>query len=189
MFTRLVKTTLLFSFLRDLKQKDFIVYLFVMVCILVQLIVTVIKLNVTPFFLFGMYSEKFVASDTFSITKVLVNDKAITAYNTPLREQYLVETNAMNYIGMKRNNYTDVLKTRIEQRYPVIYKSALYPFLAQRIYNTQADQNNFKSWLKSKCLKMAGMDSGTVKIVETTYFLNRATLHLNPIRHETLEVL
>ncbi|HMF70125.1 MAG TPA: hypothetical protein VK616_01550 [Flavitalea sp.] len=180
---------LLFAFLHELKQKDHKAYLLILICILIQVALTFIKLEVTPFFLFGMYSEKIAATDTFSIIRVLVNDKPIDSYNPPLREKHLLETNAANYVEMKRNNHTDILKIRIESRYAVIYNSAFYPYLAGHIYNTPMAQNNFKGWLKQKCLKIASIDDGVVKIVETTYLLNRTTLYLNPIRHETLDVL
>jgi hypothetical protein len=188
MFRTSTKRLLFFSFLHDLKKKDPKVFLVVIICVVLQLFLTFIKLEVTPFFLFGMYSEKFVATDTFSKITLLVNEKPIEFYKPPLRERNLLETNTINYVEMKRNNDTDILKTRIESRYAIIYESVLYPFFARHIYNTGVTQEQFKVWLKKKCLKIAGIDNGVVKIVEMTYVLDRATIHLNLTKNETLEV-
>ncbi|MHA4845957.1 hypothetical protein ACX0G7_17405 [Flavitalea antarctica] len=189
MFRTAAKRVLFLSFLHALKKRDFKAFVFVIVCILFQLFFTFVKLEFTPFFLFGMYSEQFTGSDTLSKIVLLVNDKPIEFYKPTPGEKSLLETNTINYVDMKRNNNTDLLKTRIESRYPFIYESVLYPYFAQRIYNTPQTQQQFKDWLKKKCSRLAGSEKVVVRIIELTYVLNRATIDPNLTKNETLEVL
>ncbi|HTE23388.1 hypothetical protein [Flavitalea sp.] len=188
MFRTSKKRMLLFSFLVGLKRTDPKAFLLVVICITIQLFFTFIKLEATPFVLFGMFSEKVMASDTFSTIQVLINDRTLESYNPPFRETQLLEINAGNYIGMKRNNQNDILKTRVETGYPFIYNSVFYPFVARQVYNTPKAQNDFKAWFKEKCNHIADIDNAVVKIVETKYLLNRTTLYPSPLKHEILEV-
>jgi|GEM_PF-2329374 len=180
---------LIITFLQRLKQTDYKVYFFVLGFIFIQLFLTFLKLEVTPFFLYGMYSEKIAVSDTFSEISITVNDKTLESYNSPMRERYLLETNMVNYEEMKTNNHVDILKSRIEKRYPFIYNSALYPFIKEKIYNSSQSQEQYKTWLRRKCLKIANITDGEVKVIRTTYLINKTTLQLNAIKHETLEYL
>jgi hypothetical protein len=154
----------------------------------VQVFLTFIKLEVTPFFLFGMYSQKINATDTLSAMQVLVNDEPLVKHNPPFREKELVMTNAENYIRMVRNNGRDIVETRVEQKYPTIKRSYWYSSIAVRIFNTPEAIERFKPWFRAKCLKIAGMSDGTVRIVEATYVLNRKTMQLTLIKNETLEI-
>ena len=164
-------------------------YIVIMACILIQVLLTLVKLEATPFLLYGMFSEKLVATDTISSINIQINEKPLTAYGLSLREQQLLETTVGNYVQMKQNHNTDPLKTRIESRYPVIYNSAVYPWLSQRIYNSTDDQQLFKKWLKQKCVEVAKSENAVVRVVRSTYFIERPSLQPTVIRHETIELL
>lgn len=179
---------LLFSFLDEIKRNDFKAYLVIISCILFQLVLTFTKLKFTPFFLFGMFSEKVGHSDTISKLVILIDDRPIGSYKPPFAESDLLQTNAVNYINMKRNNNIDILRTRIESRYPVLYNSKYYPFFARRIYNTPEDLYHFKNWFKEKCFRVAGINSGTVKLIEKTYQVNPTTFYPTLIKNETLAI-
>ena len=180
---------LLIAFLHRLKTDDPRLFIFVIAAIFLQLFLTFAKLAATPFFLYGMYSEKTPATDTFFITEIWINDKPLESYYSPLRERYLLESTAGNFEKIKNNNYTDPLKTRIESSYPFVYRSALYPFFSQRIYNSRASIDSYPGWFKKKCLEIAGVGDGNVKIIRTTLLLDKNTLQLNPVKNETLEDL
>ncbi|MBA4168700.1 MAG: hypothetical protein H0X41_14335 [Chitinophagaceae bacterium] len=110
---------LLISFLQQLRRTDTGVFVFAILFMFIQLFLTFLKLEATPFFLYGMYSENFSVTDTFSTLKITVNDKPIEYYHSPFRERAMLEETALNYEGMKNNQYTDPLKTRIKSRYPL----------------------------------------------------------------------
>ncbi|RYG05996.1 MAG: hypothetical protein EOO02_02065 [Chitinophagaceae bacterium] len=180
---------LLFAFLRRQRHYDRKLYVVVIVCMAVQLLLTLIKAEATPFLLYGMFSEKQVVTDTITSVSIRINNKPLAFYNMALREQQLLETTAGNYVQMKDNNNTDLLRTKIESRYPLIYNAGIYPWLSHRIYNTGEDQLLFKSWLKQKCLNVANAKQALVHIVRTSYLLARPSLEPTVIRHEIVEVL
>jgi hypothetical protein len=182
------RSILLFAFLRDIKQRDRKAFVVITICMVVQLLLTFVKLEVTPFFLFGMYSEKMVATDTISPMKLLFNGQPLDQFNIPQREKDLLESTATNYIDIRLNNNTDVVRTRIETRYPLIYTSVLYPFFANRIYNTGVDIEGYKNWLRGKHREITGNDSGNIKIIKTAYLLNGNSLKPTVIANEILDV-
>jgi hypothetical protein len=134
-----------------------------------------------------MYSEKTAATDTFAVATILINGKSIDKYSVSFREKSLLETNLENYEIIKKNNYEDPVKTRIDARYPLIYKSFLYPLISKHIYNTPNAQMKFRTWFKQKCLSVTGADTGEVKIWQTTFYLDRKNISFKQIKNELLE--
>jgi hypothetical protein len=179
---------LLISFLEQVRRTDIKVFVFAALFLFAQLFLTFIKLEFTPFFLYGMYSEKAAVTDTFSTLNIVVNNKPIEYYS-PLRESDMLKETAANFEEMKANNYTDPLKMRIESRYPFVYNSVLYPFISTKIYNSKKAMDDYRVWLKKKCLQIAGTENGNVLIVRTVSILNKTTLQLNPVKNEILEDL
>jgi hypothetical protein len=182
------RSILLFSFLDDIKQKDKKAFIVVVACIVLQLLLTFTKIEAVPFFLFGMYSEKFHSTDTMSKVMVLFNDRPVESFDIPTRQKELVESTATNYVDMMLNNNTDVYQTRIESRYPTIYESPVYPFFTGRIYNTEAEMSGFRKWLGDKRRQITGNDSGNVKILRKTYTLNQFNLQPTALSNEILDV-
>jgi hypothetical protein len=184
-----MERVLLISFLDQLRRTDIKVFVFVLGFLFLQLFLTFVKLEAPPFFLYGMFSENIPVTDTFVTVKIMVNDQPLENYQPPLRERYLLETTAINFEDIKNNHYTDILQTRIESRYPFIYNAVWYPGVSRKIYNSPQAINNYRGWLKTKCLNIAGTADGAVKVVRITSVLNKTTLQLNPVKNEVLEDL
>lgn len=180
---------LLISFLHRLRASKPWLFLFAVSAIFLQVFFTFFKLEATPFFLYGMFSEKIPVTDTFSITQILVNDRPLEDYGSPLRERDLLQSTAENFEEMKNNHYVDPLRTRIESRYPFIYRSRLYPFFSRHMYNSRPAMDEYRGWLRKKCLDIAGLSEGSVKMVRTTLLLDKNALRLKPVKNEVLEDL
>ncbi len=192
---------LLFSFFADLRQNDRKAFVFVIACMVVQLVLTALKMEATPFLLYGMFSEKQALTDTVSTTSIKINGKPLGSYGLSLREQQLLETTLGNYLAMKNNNDSDPLQTWVEYRHPGIIKWSVYPWLSEKIYNTPGDLQRFRNWFRHKCIEVVNKSEKAtenvpsvnsepaIQIIRTTYFLNRPSLHPTVVRNETLEVL
>ncbi|RYG03022.1 MAG: hypothetical protein EOO02_09330 [Chitinophagaceae bacterium] len=178
---------LFLSFLRAIRQRNKIAWGIIIALGVMQLVFTAIRLEATPFFLFGMFSEKMKATDSLTTLKVFVNGKDIGTFHPSLREYQLLETTTGNYIEMKRNGSIDPVKTRIESRYPLIYNSPVYPVLSGRLYNTPESMPAFRQWLKKKSLRIADIETGIVQIVLSTYVFNKTSTVPTSITYETLE--
>ncbi len=179
-----MKRILLLEYLRGLRISQPVLFFCVSAFFAIQLALTFIKLEVTPFFLYGMFSEKIPYTDSVFVLKILVNDKPLDEYYSPLRERYLLEETAMNYERMKKNNYQDFIKTRIESGYPSIAR-----LIPGNIYNSREAITAYPSWLKEKCLQIAGLKEGNVKLIRKGFHWNRKHLQLKLVSNEVLEDL
>lgn len=180
---------LFISFLHRLRLIDRRFFVFTMLCMFVQLFFTFLKFEATPFFLFGMYSERMTVTDTVSSITLEVNGCPLRELHSPLRERFLLETTVINYETMRAHSGVDPVRRRIESHLPSIVRCEWYTDLSAHIYNQPADLAGYRLWLKQKCLAIAGIRSGKVQVVRTTGVLSRATGQVNHVTHEVLDEL
>ncbi len=172
-----------FSTLFHHKRRLFYFFLFFS---LIQLGLTAIKLEVTPFFLYGMFSEKTPYTGKVMHRYVFLNHIAMDSFHIASPETALLLVDLDNYLIIKNNNNEDVVKSRVESRYPFFTGSFLYPFVKNKIYNTPGKMLQFESWFKTKCSQYTGIAIHTVCIQENTYLFDAAHLSFKLIRSETV---
>lgn len=175
------------NFFKNLyKRQPKLFYLFGSFC-MVQLLLALIKLEVTPFFLYGMFSEKVIPSDTISERSVWVD--GIQLKNTHLlhKEHLLIEETVKKYVLIKKNGGIDIVQTRVEARYPFLTQSFAYPFLKTRIYNIPKDVLAFQHWFKQTCEDLLHKDVQRVTIKEDTYVTNPRRTELKQIKSEVID--
>jgi hypothetical protein len=162
------------------KKQPKLFYLFGSFFIL-QLFFAAIKLEVTPFFLYGMFSEKAAPKTFFTEKEIWVNGKKLTTKDLWIQEALLLDETSSHYISIKQNNNVDVVQSRVEQRYGFLTNSFLYPFMSQRIYNTPAAVIAYERWFKNKCSSILNEPVSSVKIIENTYKIDqqRTTIKLS----------
>lgn len=182
------RPVLFLEFFRHLRRTDKWFFFAMLAFFTLQLAFTAIKLEAAPFFLYGMFSQKLPVSDTFTTRDILINNKPLDAYRLSNREADIFAEGMNHFLEMKENNNTDVLKTRVESRYPFFYKSPVYPFFAERIYNTAAGMEAFKRWMRKKCTILTAADAVAIVITQTTYRFYPDTLQLIPVAYDTLAV-
>lgn len=180
------KKPLFYLFLKQVKQqRPKLFYLFLSCCAL-QLLFTVLKLEATPFLLYGMYSEKLPATGSVKMVHVYLDGVSLETLRLSPREKDMLFTNIENYVRMKQNGGVDVVQTRVEQRYFFLTRSALYPLISNRIYNKPADLLRFEAWFRQKCSRLANRNINRVTIIENHYFVDPATLAVAPVAHESI---
>jgi hypothetical protein len=182
------RSLLFLQFFRHLRRTDRLFFFAMLAFFTLQLALTPIKLEAIPFFLYGMFSQKLPVSDTFTTRDILVNNKPLSSYRLPNREADIFVEGVNHFLEMKENKNTDVLKTRVESRYPFFYQSPVYPFFARRIYNTAAGMEAFTTWMRKKCSRLTAADSVSIVITQTTYRFYPDTLQLIPFAYDTLAV-
>lgn len=172
-----------FIYLRKNQPKLF--YLFGLFFIL-QVFFVLIKWEVTPFFLYGMYSEKATAPITYSQTVVCVNGKELNMDQLSGEERMLIDETTEHYLHIKANNDTDIVQSRVEQRYHSLTNSFIYPFLKERIYNTPNDVPAYEKWLKKKCSSIINEKVDIVTIKKNIYEFNSELTQLKQLSSETV---
>ena len=168
------------------KRQPKLFYLFGSFCV-IQLLLTFIKLEVTPFFLYGMFSEKVMASDTISERSIWVDGRQLKNTDLLHKEHLLVEETTKKYVLLKKNNSIDIVQTRVESKYPFLTQSAAYPFLKTRIYNTPEDMVAFQHWFKQTCTDLLNKKVQNITFTEDTYLINPERTQLKLLKREIID--
>lgn len=154
---------LLLDFLKAVKKKSSVLFWSFLTIIFFQLTCTFLKIEVTPFLLYGMYSEKIPVQHEFAIAEIEVNDAPFSTSILSSWHADILFTGHENYNAMLQNNKTDIVKTRVEERYGFLTGSFIYPFLKNKIYNNKNDLDNFLNWYRSKFSQFAKVDVKSIR--------------------------
>lgn len=168
------------------KRQPKLFYLFGSFCI-IQLLLTFMKLEVTPFFLYGMFSEKVMPSDTLSERSVWVDGKQLKNTDLLHKEHLLIEETTKKYVLLKKNDSIDIVQTRVEVKYPFLTHSFAYPFLKTRIYNQPADMITFQHWFKATCEDLLNKKVQHITFTEDTYLINPEKTQLKLLKREVID--
>ncbi len=178
-------TEILFlRFLQFTYRKFSKLFYFFLFFIAVQIVLLFLKLEVTPFFLYGMYSQKISYTEIHKTTSVYVNGQDISTLAIPLRERDMLLTGIENYLSMKQNGGTDVVQTRVESSYHFLTTSLLYPFLKKNIYNKPEALPLFETWFKQKCSRYTKAPVEQIKIIYKYYKFNTQPSSVTPFKTE-----
>lgn len=133
------------TFLYKVYKVDKRLFFFLTSFFLLTLFANILGDEVTPFFVFGMYSEKEKEQRTYEVLKVIINDSIDLAksddayYNNPL-----VKASLFYYISIKQNGGVDptisFLKSKLKQHYSIIQ------CIERRVFNDQKDIEAFIPW-------------------------------------------
>jgi hypothetical protein len=159
-------------FLLKIKEKSPGLFWCLIVFCFLQITLTLIKLEVTPFFLYGMYSEKFYVTDTISIYKEKLNGHLLSSQIMNKWEEDILRTGIENYNAQLRNNKIDIIDTRISTKHPSIYNSRVFEIIKKHIMNDSVSLNRFPDWYKQKFYQYTGMDIKTFEVVNETYLID-----------------
>lgn len=137
-------------FFRKLK-KDFprLYWLLLAVCFL-QIAFTGIKLEATPFLLYGMYSQKHQPADTVVLYQHYVNGKSMPYATLNHWQNDILLTTADNYYNQLQHNGVDPVDTRIKVKYPSLYNSYIFQRLKKSIMNDSAAVAAYPAWYITK---------------------------------------
>ena len=159
-------------FLSKIKKTSPGLFWCVIVFCFLQLSFTFIKLEVTPFLLYGMYSEKFKVSDTISIYKMKLNGDVLKSQSMIRWKLDILQTSMENYKAQLDNNKIDIVDTRIRIKYPAIYKSGLFRAIKKYIMNDSLILYQFPEWYKQKIHQYTGGTVNTYEVFKETYTID-----------------
>lgn len=159
-----------YSFKKFPKLSYFFVLFFAL-----NLFLIAIKLQVAPFFLYGMYSEKIPPTRAFKTVHIVVNGQDLKAYGVSYREHEFLSSALEGYLNMKRNGGIDPVQSRVEARYGFFTRSAIYPLIKDRIFNPPGAVARFEPWYRQRITRLLGVPVTTVAIQEKLYHYDAAT--------------
>ena len=175
---------MLFYFFESLyKKRSNLFYLFIAFFAL-QFFFIFIKWEATPFFLYGMFSERTAFPDTFSARTVFINGKDLKSYDMSQKEQWLIEETVEHYLDIKNNKGKDIVQSRVETQHPFLYPP--FKTLQDGIFNHPFELNQFEHWLKEKCAKVTGLKDVQVTVMRKSYIVNKERDAIKPLSSETV---
>jgi len=156
-------------FLSTVKKKSPGLFWCLITFCFLQMAFTLIKLEVTPFFLFGMYSEKVTVPDTVPVYQEklnghLLNKKKIHRWNLDI-----LQVGIENYNAQLFNNKIDIVDTRIKTKYPGIYHNPFFHSIKKYITNDSLSLDKFGGWCKKKIHQYTGETVRTFEVYKEIY--------------------
>lgn len=102
----------------------------------------------TPFFVWGMYSEKEDSSNSYNILKITVNDSSVINYSADYTDanRFFLISPLQLYILMKKNNEQDPTEIFLQRKSGRNY-SAIKIF-ADKVLNGKKEYISFLPWYK-----------------------------------------
>jgi len=175
---------MLFYFFESLyKKRSKLFYLYIAFFTL-QFFFIFIKWEATPFFLYGMFSEKTAFPDTLHTKTIQVNGRDIKSLDLSQKELWLIEETVEHYIDNKNNNGEDIVASRVETKYPFLYPSL--KTWQNGMFNKPIELGQFESWLKKKCAKITGRNDVQITVKHESYMLNKERNALKLLSSETI---
>jgi hypothetical protein len=134
------------TFLSKLYHYDKRLCLVVILFFSLTLVANLLRTETTPFFIWGMYSEKEIPSDTYQILQVVVNDNTLVDYSsnfTDANRFYLISP--LTYSWLIRQNGGIDPEERFIKKKTGKYFSIAATF-EKHLFNDSSDQGAFQKW-------------------------------------------
>ncbi|MDP4283010.1 MAG: hypothetical protein Q8891_01190 [Bacteroidota bacterium] len=135
---------------------------------MLSLICNITGNEITPFYVWGMYSEKEVAPVHYEIFRVQINNNLVDYSTGFLPENRLFLLSPLTYYASMKNakDPTEVfLKEKLKDKFAMIQ-----PY-AKRVLNSQKEVNEFPSWYRRYLQQTTGkiVQNLKVEVLNTSY--------------------
>mgnify|MGYP000877793295 CR=1 FL=1 len=159
-------------FFIKLKKEYPKLYWFILAFCFLQIAFTCIKLEATPFLLFGMYSQKHQPADTVVVYQHITDGIAMPYNKLNHWQNDILLTTAGNYYSIIQNKGVDVVDTRIQEKYPAIYNTSIFQAMKQYIINDSAAVKAYPDWYISQLKNYLKIPVQHYQLQRHTYFIN-----------------
>ena len=133
------------------------------------LIINVLGWQVTPFFVWGMYSEKEDTSNIHSVLKITVNDSIVINYTDYTdANKFFLTSPVQLYTSIKKNG-EDPTKTFLKTKLGNNYSTIRNP--ADKVLNGQKEYDLFLPWYKRYLEQTTGITINryTIELLNVGY--------------------
>ncbi|MEO6000964.1 MAG: hypothetical protein ABIN89_29225 [Chitinophagaceae bacterium] len=120
--------------------------------------------EITPFFVWAMYSEKEDTANKYEIFKILVNDSVLVDYSSDYTDnnRFFLSRPLRYYNKIKQNGFVDPGSSFLETKLGATY-SIIQP-VAKKIFNGIENQEHFTGWYKKYLEQTMGMPIHAFKV-------------------------
>ena len=157
-------------------ENKFLFYLFSFFC-LGQFFFLFKGVETTPFYLYGMYSEKETPQKEYSIFIIEVNDKEFNYDALPAANREMIISSLEHYFALDQNNFYDTILPTVEKRFNGKVSEEKNQIIVSRLTNDSTDKAPYQKWLKNYLAETMKADIKSLKIYNA-YFSYEPKLHL-----------
>jgi len=119
-------------------------------------LVNVLKAQATPFFIWGMFSERASITNQYKVVRVVVNDTVLIDYTGNYRypSRFFLSAPVNAYVEMNLNNHLD----KAMEGYPEKLKERFLAFrtIVQKTINRPSDYREFLQWYSRYIYQVTG---------------------------------
>ncbi len=135
-------------FLKELYHNNKFLFWFCIVFIAGELFFTIIRIENTPFFLYGMYSKSVHEKNNYEDFIININGKQLNVYDLPDAEKEMILSPLSLYHSLEKNDYRDPLLTTVESRFKGRLPHSMYDQIVKRLTNDTTDIADYFSWMR-----------------------------------------
>lgn len=135
-------------FLKELFHYHKFLFWFCIVFIVGEFFFTIVGIETTPFFLYGMYSAPIHEKKNYEDFIILINGKQLDVYDLPDAEKEMILSPIWLYRTLSKSNYRDPLLITIESRFKGRLPDSFYNHITDRLTNDTADIADYFSWMR-----------------------------------------
>ena len=130
--------------------------------------------EITPFYVWGMYSEKEVAPTEYPIFKITANDHLVDYTTGFLPENRLFLFAPLNYYAAMKNSGADPTELFLQEKLKA--KFLLIQPYATQVLNSEKEVGEFPDWYKRYLHQSTGTDIKKLKVevLNATYNSNNS---------------
>jgi len=136
--------------------------------------------EITPFFVWGMYSEREKPIDRYEIFNIKINGNIIIDYTSGYTDanRFFLFSPLSYYKKIKENNSIDPTLDFLQKKLGYRYKSIKQ--LAEKINNGPREEKMFMNWYKRYLQETTGQQINKLEVnVLTGHFMNRQRIYID----------
>ena len=116
---------------------------------LCYLVLHLLKIQFTPFFIYGMYSKKVDYKESYEVYEFEVNGKKVLAQSLGNEQMELAIGPLTYYLNHLENVGVDPVEKFVLSKRPNWRHSELYQSIAEQVFKNDENMEEFPSWYKN----------------------------------------
>jgi len=149
---------------------------------LFYILLHLLKIQFTPFFIYGMYSKKVEYKEYYEIYEFEVNDNKVQAQSLGNDKMELAIGPLNYYMEHIKNEGVDPVEKFVLSKRPNWEQSTLYNSVAERVFNNHKKMDSFPKWYKNMLEDLLGYKVNSLAVYSIT--LKYANYGLETVKRE-----
>ncbi len=151
-------------FLKQVYAQSKLIFYLILIFCLGQLLFLYRGVENTPFFLYGMYSEKKQTEQQYNYNIIQIDGKEFDPEKLPFGSHEMVLSTLDRYCFLDKVNFNDTISSVVSKRFKSRISEGHFNVLVGRLTNGPADKICYQRWLKKYLAQATGGTIRSLKI-------------------------